>query len=160
MQAQLAQVPGEFRSALVALARVLRQGAGNHGIQGAREIKVKGAGRYRFSVDDLEAHRGRAVSMKRRVPGNHDVKNYAERKEIGAPIDGLAYQLFGCHVRWSTQQTAGEGEVSQVQLGDAEISDLGPAFLSYQDVRRLDIAVDYTLGMGIIERVGNFLSQV
>jgi len=160
LQTQLPQVPGEVCSSLVAFGRVFRHGARDHRVQGAGNIQVESAGRHRFAVHHLKAHRGRTVSMEWRVPRHHDVKNDAERKEIGAPIHGFANQLFGRHVRWGTQQPAGNREVRQVQFGDAEISNLCPAVLRDQDVRRLDVAVDYSLSMGIVERLGDFLHQV
>src|SRR5260370_41698370 len=101
-----------------------------------------------LAFDDLEAYDCRAVSMKRRMPGNHDVENDAERKKIRAPVDGLAYQLFGCHVRWGAKQPAGEGEMGQVQLGNTEISDLGPAILSYQCIPGLNCPIAYHPGVG------------
>src|SRR5712692_7033515 len=46
------------------------------------------------------------------------------------------------------------------QLGQPEIEDLGVTALGDEDVRRLDIPVDNSLGMRGIQRIGNLDSQV
>ena len=48
----------------------------------------------------------------------------------------------------------------QVDLGNAEVGDLGVAFRRQQNVARLDIAVHHALLVGVVERFGELFDQL
>ena len=50
--------------------------------------------------------------------------------------------------------------MAQIQLGDAEVGNLGVSVFGDQDVRRLDVTVDYALRVRIVERLGQFFGEL
>ena len=156
LQAQLAQIGGELGTTLVALGGILGHSAGDHGIKRARKFEVKCGGGHGITIDHLVADGRGTVAMKRRVAGNHGVENHAEGKKIGAAIRAFTHQLFGGHVGGRSQDAAGNGEVSHIQFGNAKIGNLGMTVFGEQNVRGLNVAVNDTLGMSIVEGFGKF----
>ena len=75
--------------------------------------------------------------------GEHLVEHDAERVEVGLAGDRLAERLLGRDVVGRAEHAPGD---RQPLLGerarDAEVGDLGAAFLADEDVLRLDVAVD------------------
>ena len=74
--------------------------------------------------------------------------------------DRLAHRLLRAHVAQGTEQVAGLCEVavflcsSQTEVGDPEM-----ARAVEQKIRRLDIAVDHTVLMGVVKRLGGLECQ-
>ena len=75
-------------------------------------------------------------------------------------IDFLALDLLGSHVVRRAQELPLHGQIGSVQPGDAEIGDLDLAVLSDEDVRRLDIPVNDSPGVGIVEPLGDLRQDV
>ena len=123
------------------------------------QIKVQGTGGNRFTIDHFEANCGGAVAVKRRMPGNHGVENHAQGKQVGASIDAFAGELLGSHVGRRAENVAGQSELREIQLGDAEVGNLGVAILGDEYVGGLDIAMDDALRVRIIQGAGDFLRQ-
>src|ERR1019366_7755105 len=81
-------------------------------------------------------------------------------EKIRAPIQSFAAQLFRRHVGRSSKHLSRQGEVREVQLGDAEVGDLGVAVIVNQNIAGLNVAMNYALGMGVVERLGDLFHQL
>ena len=76
------------------------------------------------------------------LAGEHLVEHDAERVEVGLPGDGLPERLLGGDVVGRAEHAPGDRQAFLGErAGDAEVGDLGAAFLADQDVLRLDVAV-------------------
>ena len=105
-----------------------------------------------------------------RMPSaRHLGENHAERKQIGAPIEGDAFHLLWRHVVRCADDGSMGGQLSRPEfvrrlvrrrqiinpLSEAEVHDLHVALLGQHDVGRLQIAVQKPAGMGFLERLGD-----
>ena len=131
-----------LRRALDAVAGLLLEAVANQSFDGLRNIEI---GRRFFKTGDgsRNVHPQKAadvVGIEGRHPCNHLVHHDRERIEVGPPIDGLRVRLLGRDVCGRADGDAMLGElriVAQrarvvvligavvVQLGDAEVEDLG-----------------------------------
>src|SRR5208282_5362473 len=100
----------------------------------------------------------------------------SKRKQVRAGVEFPAPHLFGRHVGDRAQHRSGAGEVGLVHglscgygfvggaarhyLGKPKVEDLGVAALGDEDVCRLDVAVNNAFGVGRVEGVGDFASQL
>src|SRR5580700_2948617 len=97
--------------------------------------------------------------MKWRMPGNHGVENHAQRKEVGTSVGAFAGELLRSHEGGRAEHVARQSELREIQLGDAQVGNLGVAVLRDEYVGRLYIAMDDALLVRIIQGGGDFLSQ-
>ena len=153
-QPKFLQIERHLAPRLVTLGFVLGHGAGNQVIDFGRKLGVECGRGHRLAVHYLERHGGRAVSLKWPVTGQHGVQNYAYCEQVGAAIDLLAFQLFRSHIGGSSKRVSVHGEVSEIQLGDAEISDFGTPVRGHKNVSGLYVAVHHPLGVCIVEGFG------
>src|SRR5215469_8296705 len=89
----------------------------------------------------------------------HGIKNYAQRKYVGAAIATFSTKLLRCHVSRSAHNFSRQRKMRQVQLRNAEVCDLRVPLLRHKNVARLDVTMNDALGMGVVECIGDFFSQ-
>ena len=102
-------------------------------------------------MDDLVEHLGRLLAHEGPPPGQELVQDHAHREDVAAPVEGLGADLLGAHVVDGPDHHAALGEVGPAQLGDPEVHDLHGAVVEQPDVRRLDVAVDDPVLVGVGE---------
>ena len=95
----------------------------------------------------------------RRVSGQHLVGDAPQRVDVGTRGEvALAHGLLGTHVGWGAERHAGLGHPGAAGAArgerDAEVGD-DCATIVQEDVLRLDVAVDHSVAMGIVERAGD-----
>ncbi len=108
-----------------------------------------------------DAHQGvvRVLTAKRQLTADQLVQHRAQREQVAARVDALAFDVLGRHIRRRAQQLAGGGDVVFVgDAGDAEVTQhdggvamrvqIAAAFAAHHDVFGLDVAVDHALAMG------------
>ena len=93
------------------------------------------------------------------MTGEHGIQNYSHRKQVRASIYAFIAQLLWSHVGWTSEHLSGHGQLSLVQLGNAEVCNFGMAILRDQNVCRFDIAMNDSLFMRIMECFGKLLRQ-
>jgi hypothetical protein len=96
------------------------------------------------------------VPAERQLSGEHLVQDHAEAVDVGSRVEvALARRLFRAHVRRSAHRQPGlrqpllAGGADRAR--DAEIGEDGLVALE-QDVLRLDVAVDHSVGVGVVQR--------
>ena len=68
----------------------------------------------------------------------------------------FAVEPFGGHVLQSPDQVVGLGQVfAALEFGESEVGHPGGAVSIEQQVRRLDVAVQHTSPVGVVERIGH-----
>ena len=107
-------------------------------------------------------------SGKGALPGQHLVKHRAKAENVGARVRFLAPHLFGRHVAGGPQHHAGARLVGQFQVGgggisgfgsgqlcQAEVQNLGAAIAAYENVLRLQIAMNNSFVVRSRQPVGD-----
>ena len=128
----------------------------------------------------IEDYRG-GVAAEGRAAGGHFVENGAEAENIGAGVEIFAASLLGRHVDDCSDGRARAGDHRFVLrkgvdagggahglvgaglcgvFGEAEIENFCLAARSDEDIRGLDIAMNYAAGMSGVERVGNLNGEI
>ncbi len=109
----------------------------------------------------LKYDRYRRVRRKGKFSRNHLIKHYAERIYIASGVDLAAAGLL-----WRDVVNSAYGFVNERQslgfryLGDAEVGNANGAALHYHDVLRLDIAVNDTFRVCVVECEQYLLGKV
>jgi hypothetical protein len=118
----------------------------------------------------------RSFPLKRLPASGHFIEHHPKREQVGASIQGLARDLLRRHVCHRPHHAApsrqvlrhggivGAGRVCSPRLAGAhfrhsEIENLGVAALGDEDVGGLYIAMDDVLGVGCVERIGDFNAE-
>ena len=102
-------------------------------------------------VNELVEDRGDVVTWERLLAGEHLERAHSEGEDIAATVQFLSHRLLGRHVRGGAQQHARLRHLRIRELGDAEVRDLDVVPFGQDQVRGLDVAVDDTLGVRIID---------
>ena len=127
---------------MVAVVEVLGDGAVDDGGGGGGDF-----GAQLLHVGHLLAHVAHGdgdgrLAGEGDLSGEHLVEHDAERVEVGLPGHGLAERLLGRDVVGRAEHAPGDRQaLLGERAGDAEVGDLGAAFLADEDVLRLDVAV-------------------
>jgi hypothetical protein len=155
----------KFLAGLISVERTLRQALENHCLQRAGDGGIQFSGRNGFSVDNFIGHRRHGLAGKWLFTRRHPIEDDTERKQVGAAIDGRAGKLLGRHESGRSQKLAAGGGLSGDELGDTKIRDLRPLFpvnlaRSQQDIRGLDIAVNYAMAVRVPEGFGDLLAYL
>ncbi len=116
------------------------------------------------------------MSEKGVAPRGYLVHHKTERVKISARVHGLAFQLLRSHVANCADEEAGfRGECGRVRsrcanayprsqgpekFGQAKIEDLDLAAGCHEEIRWFDIAMDDSLRMRGVQRVGNLCTDV
>jgi hypothetical protein len=87
-------------------------------------------------------HHRRRRTAEGAFAGEQLIEDHAAREQVAAPVDRLAGELLGRHVRDGAEHRAELGELGGVELGDAEIGDFDAAVGEQDDVGGLDVAMD------------------
>src|ERR1039457_5805783 len=107
---------------------------------------------------------------KRLDPGRHLIDHYAKTEEARPSVQFLAPSLLRRYVSRGPDRGARPGQAQVAGhvrftgcldiLGQSEIKELGLPFGSDEDVCRLDIAMDDTLGVRHPQRIGDLAGEV
>jgi len=136
-------------------------------------IEIAGSERFDGSdgggifFEDGGSHAELALAPESALASEHFVEDRAERKDVTAAVEFLAFDLLGRHVldrandgavlsggRTGGGERGGAGE-SDCGLREAEVQELGAGFGEH-DVAGLQIAVHDAAAVSFVERVGDF----
>jgi hypothetical protein len=97
-------------------------------------------------VLDSAGDRVDRITVEQHLPGEHLVQDDGEREHVAATVHRLVLHLLGRHVRRLALHRAelGDGRLSVLDEGDAEIDDLHVAVEPEHQVVGADVAVDET----------------
>src|SRR5579864_1430285 len=121
---------------------------------------------HRIAIENCLGFGGTAVrNVKRKLAAQEFVKNDAERIHIRLNPDSIAADLLGRGIGGCEESgtcTGGVGGKIDVfeLLGDAEIKEPNGAIVSYENVRGLQVAVNYSLTVGIFHRFADRSEQL
>ena len=97
--------------------------------------------------------------LERRTQRQQLVQGGAQAVDVAAGV-GPAVEPLGGHVAEGADDVAGARRaVGALGLGQAEVGHPGDALGVHQDVRRLDVAVEDALAMGVGQRLGHLDAQ-
>ena len=98
--------------------------------------------------------------MERRAADDHRVQGCAQSIDVGGRTDfaTIPPRLLGRHVARRAHDLAagGQSAVAQHLFGEPEVGDAGSSTLVEKDVARLEIAMDHTSLVGILDGLGDF----
>ncbi len=140
----------------IAVVRPLGQRQLNHASEIARNVWVEAANVGRPRMHLLIEHGDRGGADVRRTPRQRLVQDAAERVDVRARIDVLAFRLLGGHVFRCADGGAGLGEAARAKhLRDAEVRQQHvPRTLCVdQHVGRLDVTMHDAAQVGVVKRV-------
>ena len=107
-------------------------------------------------ADVLHRDRDLVLAVEGDVAGEHLEQHDAERVDVGLAVDVVAERLLGGDVVGGAEHAAVGGQALLVEgASDAEVGDLGRAFLVDEDVLGLDVAVDDVAIVRRLERAGD-----
>src|SRR5580658_4015811 len=175
---QALQVGAHVGVALVAQVAIFFEQLVQNFVEVWRQIRVQAKGWGRGTIQDcVENNRGR-VSPKGESTGGHFIKHGAKREQVGAGVEIFASGLLWRHVGHGADGRSGAGQEGLVHggggtdgggrmesrlaraLGQAEIENLGLVAVGHENVGRLDVAVDDSLGVGSVESVGDLCAEI
>ncbi len=150
---------------MIAVGGALCQAFEDDRLQRTGDGGVQFCGRNGLSVDNLVRHRRHGLAGERLLSGSHPIEDDAQRKQVGAAIDGRAGKLLGGHERRRSQELTAGGDLTGNELGNPKIGNLRPLVSvclarSEQDVRGLDIAVNDAMAVRVPEGFGHLLSDL
>jgi len=125
------------------ISRILGDGALDHRLQPRRDLRL-GVG---------------VLAREGRDPGQRLVEDAAERVDVGGRSHRPSTPLLGRHVLGGADHRVAAGGTAVPQrLGETEVGEEGALSL-YEDVVRLDVAVDDAGGVGGVERFSDLAEQ-
>src|SRR3982075_2164579 len=137
-------------------------------------VRIDASGGGRRTLQDRVKNYARGIAAEWEQTGRHFVQHNPEREKVSSRIQFLAPHLLRRHIGDSAQSHAWTGEMLQAagrrgfkrstcyllahghHFRQPKIKDLGMSALGHENVRRLDVAVDNTLGVCRIERISDF----
>ena len=158
---EAAQVVGQRLGALVAVGRVFFQALQADGFQVAIDVRVEQARRGRVALQHLHHGVHRRLGLEGRPAGQALVEDGAEAVNVGggAQLLDAPGGLLGGHVARRAEDGAGARLLAVVvqPLGQAEVGDVRLVVLVDEDVRRLQIAVQDAVLVGVVDGAGDGL---
>src|SRR5215472_4871001 len=97
-------------------------------------MQIKSGDRDGLVVDHFERDGKDTVALERTVSSQQCVQNRAQGEEVRTPIDLTAIQLFRRHEGRRSQYLPADGQLAEIQFGNAKIGDLGMAVFGKQDI--------------------------
>ncbi len=139
----------------IAVLTILGHGLGADGIPHLRQTGHHGARRRRHLGHMLVGDGDRGITGERRLAGQHLIQHATRGIQVGTHVHGLAAGLLGGEVLRGSHHAlrlghGGDGIIQRA--GDAEIHHLHGTLIGDHDVRGLDIAVDHTHAVRILQR--------
>ncbi len=127
--------------------------AGQHPIQDPRQR----GGRLRDPGHrPARGHAALAPRVVGEPPREQLVQHHPERVHVGALVHRLAARLLGRHERRRAPAARG---VAAEEVGQAEVEDLHAPVLAQEGVRRLEVAVEDAVRVGVGEAAGDVLGH-
>src|SRR5216683_2929629 len=120
-----------------------------------RDLGIELAGRYRRFVDMQKAQREHIGRLEWALPGQHLIKQAAQRVLIAFLID-LAPELFWGHIRGGSADIAQVGAIRREDDRDAKIGQQRFALVIKEDVFRLEVSVNNSALMRELQRLSNW----
>jgi hypothetical protein len=150
-------VAREFACGLIAIFRVLREGARDELRAQRREVGLEGQDAWHGFGDVRDGHAHRRVGFVGEAVSEQLEDDDAERVCVAAAVERFdAARLLGTHVRGRAHDArAAEGARALHHLRDAEVGEEGVAARVEEDVARLEIAVDDAARVRLVERLGH-----
>ena len=143
------EVLDELLGGLIAVLRVLGQGAQDDLVELRRYLRPQARGRLRQLVHVLHGDLDRRVAGERHLAGQHLVEHDAGRVEVGGGRHRRAARLLGREVLRGAHDRAGLGHLRGAVPRDPEVGHLQPRLVRLhllvggdEDVVRLDVAMD------------------
>src|SRR5579859_1213133 len=162
LNAEAFQIDAQFAGGLVAEVRLFVERLHNDGFELRRTAGVPFVQRPRRFIQDLLNKASGLFFMERPLAGAHLVKNYARSKNIGTGIYGVAAELLGSHVGQSAcaiglckSGSDLAGSIRIEQPSQAKIQHLNLAFGRHHDVARLEVLMNDSVFVCLLERSGN-----
>ena len=148
----------QFPARLEAARGVLLEQLLDRGRDLRRRLGREAAHRQGLVLRDLAAECDQRLAREGVAAGQHLVQRGTEGEQIRAGVRALAADLLGRHVAGRAQHLPVLGELRRLRLvdhRDAEVGELrGQKIARQQDVAGLDVAMDATVGVGVVERHG------
>ena len=145
----------------IPLGRLLGQGALHHLGHWHGYIQVQGRQVRRWLVHVLVQHRYWSVSLERYLPRQQLEENDAQGIQVRLMVHGLSAGMLGGHVVGCTDGGSQAREAGDLAgTHQSKISQHGLAAGVEDDVGRLDVTVDESLGMGVVQGVGDGRQQL
>ena len=106
-------------------------------------------------MDDLEQRGTRVLAFKRKYVGQHLVKQYASRKDVGSQINVSSVNLLRGHILNTSHELAGARDVFRSDASNSKIHQLDGPILQQHDVAGFNIAMHNALLMRICQSIAN-----
>ena len=145
------QEPGRERAGVDALLGIGVSGAGEHVDQRAQGLR-----HLELAVDPRHERAQGGVGRERHHTGDGLDEHDGQRVHVGLAREGLALGLLGRRVPCRTEHCAlrlGPGRLGQGP-GQTEVGDAQALVVAEQQVGGLDVAVDETPAVGVVQRPG------
>ncbi len=158
------EVLDEVLGGLVAVLRVLGEGAEDDLVELRRDLRPQARRRLGQVVDVLHGDLDRRVARERHLAGEHLVENDAGRVEVGRRGHRRPARLLRREVLRGAHDRAGLGHLRGALARDAEVGHLQPRLVRLhllicrdEHVVRLDVAVDDPVPVREAERLEQLL---
>ncbi len=141
---------------------LLLQARQHDGLELAVQLGAEAPRRRGRLAEDLRDDVDRARALERRPPREQGVEGGPQPIHVGGRADAveLAGRLLGRHVGGRPERGAGPGQALAVlEARQPEVGHLGAEGRVEQDVRRLEVAVQHTAPVGVLDRLGYALEQ-
>ena len=157
----------QLRHTRKSIRRGLRHRLAADGVQPGIHVRAELLDRRHRRGQDPADHDAHPAGV-RRPPGEHLEQDHAERVDVGGRPDGrnVPLDLFGGHIAGSAEQSAVARQLGlvRVHVGDplrqAEVHDHRLAAGRHHHVRRLQVAVDDPLAVGVFQGEGDLADDL
>ena len=134
-------------------------------LQVGMNLGIERSGTPRLLFDDLAQDLHRTVGLERSLTREQGVEDRAQAVDIGGGGDLVAQPLglLGSHVAGRAHRRRGRDRrrlaIGFQPLGQSEVNHVGLVVVVHQDVRRLQVAVQHSALVGVVDRGGDLRDQ-